>query len=89
MILIKTFGQQFRQNTKKKIEGIQYRGESLSKFLREILGYRDKQSIQGLRSMDSTLLNETLKHNYDVIEKALAHKDTNDIRAIYITEPNS
>lgn len=58
-------------------------GESLSKFLREILGYRDKQTIHGLRSMGSTLLNETLKHNYDVIEKALAHKDTNDIRAIY------
>ena len=57
-------------------------GETLSKFIREILGYRDKQTIHGLRSMASTLLNEK-QYNYDVIEKALAHKDSNDIRAIY------
>lgn len=58
-------------------------GESLSKFMREVLGYKDRQTIHGLRSMASTLLNESLQHNYDVIEKALAHKDTNDIRAVY------
>lgn len=57
-------------------------GESLSKAMRENLGYKDKQTIHGFRAMASTLLNEQ-GYDYDIIEKALAHKDKDDIRAVY------
>ncbi len=57
-------------------------GESLLKALR-VMGY-DKQTltIHGLRAMASTLLNEQ-GYNPDIIEKALAHSDKNEIRAVY------
>jgi integrase len=47
------------------------------------LGYaKDKMCIHGFRSMASTLLNE-LGYNYDWIERQLAHKEKNSIRAAY------
>ncbi|MCE3232426.1 MAG: hypothetical protein K0R98_683 [Rickettsiaceae bacterium] len=46
------------------------------------MGYKDEMVAHGARSLASTILNE---HGFkdDVIEKQLAHKDTNQIRAIY------
>ncbi len=58
------------------------RGESLSKALRENLGYKDKHTIHGFRSMGSTLLNEK-GYRHDIIEKSLAHAGEDRIRAIY------
>lgn len=48
------------------------------------MGYSGKEmTAHGFRSMASTLLNESSKWNPDAIEKALAHKDGNSIRAAY------
>jgi len=47
------------------------------------MGYTDEQmTAHGFRAMASTLLNE-LAYRHDVIEAQLAHKDSNQIRAIY------
>lgn len=43
----------------------------------------DEVTPHGFRTTASTLLNETGKWNKDAIEKALAHKDADAIRAIY------
>ncbi len=57
-------------------------GESLLKSLR-VMGYdKETLTIHGLRAMASTLLNEQ-GYNPDIIEKALAHTDKNEVRAIY------
>ncbi len=57
-------------------------GESLLKSLR-IMGYdKETLTIHGLRAMASTLLNEE-GYRPDIIEKALAHSDPNEIRGIY------
>lgn len=48
------------------------------------LGYSGKEmTAHGFRSMASTLLNESGKWSPDAIERALAHKDTNAVRAAY------
>ncbi len=47
------------------------------------LGYKGKLVGHGFRATFSTIANESGKWNADVIEAALAHKDTNAIRAIY------
>lgn len=48
------------------------------------LGYTGKEmTAHGFRAMASTLLNESGKWNPDAIERALAHKDSNTIRAAY------
>jgi len=48
------------------------------------LGYSGKEmTAHGFRSMASTLLNESGKWSPDAIEGALAHKDTNAVRASY------
>lgn len=48
------------------------------------LGYSGKEmTAHGFRAMASTLLNESGKWSPDAIERALAHKDVNSIRAIY------
>ncbi len=48
------------------------------------LGYSGKEmTAHGFRSTASTLLNESGKWNPDAIERALAHKDSNSIRAAY------
>jgi integrase len=43
----------------------------------------DEVTPHGFRTTASTFLNETGKFNKDAIEKALAHKDADAIRAIY------
>lgn len=40
-------------------------------------------TIHGLRHLGSTILNESLLFNKDVIEASLAHKETDEIRATY------
>jgi integrase len=48
------------------------------------LGYAtDEMTAHGFRAMASTLLNESGKWNPDAIERALAHGDTNKVRAAY------
>jgi integrase len=48
------------------------------------LGYStDEMTAHGFRAMASTLLNECGKWNPDAIERALAHGDTNKVRAAY------
>jgi len=48
------------------------------------LGYaNDEMTAHGFRAMASTLLNESGKWNPDAIERALAHGDTDKVRAAY------
>jgi integrase len=48
------------------------------------LGYtKDEMTAHGFRAIASTLLNESGKWHPDTIERALAHKDSNEIRAAY------
>lgn len=48
------------------------------------LGYStDEMTAHGFRAMASTLLNESGKWHPDAIERALAHGDTNKVRAAY------
>lgn len=48
------------------------------------LGYAtDEMTAHGFRAMASTLLNESGKWNPDAIERALAHGDTDKVRAAY------
>lgn len=48
------------------------------------LGYStDEMTAHGFRAMASTLLNESGKWNPDAIERALAHGDTDKVRAAY------
>jgi integrase len=48
------------------------------------LGYTTyEMTARGFRAMASTLLNESGKWNPDAIERALAHGDTDKVRAAY------
>lgn len=48
------------------------------------MGYTtDEMTAHGFRSMASTQLNESGEFSHDAIERSLAHKDGNAIRAIY------
>lgn len=47
------------------------------------LGYGGEMTAHGFRAMASTLLNESGKWLPDAIERALAHKDSDSIRAAY------
>lgn len=47
------------------------------------LGYAGKMTAHGFRSTASSLLNESGKWSPDAIERALAHQDSNAVRAIY------
>ena len=48
------------------------------------LGYTgDEMTAHGFRSTASTLLNESGKWSPDAIERALAHKDRDIVRAVY------
>ena len=48
------------------------------------LGYTsDEMTAHGFRAMASTLLNESGKWSSDAIERALAHKDKDAVRAAY------
>lgn len=48
------------------------------------MGYAsDEMTAHGFRSTASSLLNESGKWNPDAIERALSHKDSNQVRAAY------
>ena len=47
------------------------------------LGYRGLMTIHGFRALASTVLNEQSPFSHDVIERQLAHKETNLVRAAY------
>lgn len=48
-----------------------------------LLGYKGRVVGHGFRATASTILNESRQFHPDVIERQLAHKDRNEIRAIY------
>jgi len=47
------------------------------------LGYRGKMTVHGFRALASTILNEQSPFSKDVIERQLAHKETDAVRAAY------
>lgn len=47
------------------------------------LGYRGRMTAHGFRALASTVLNERSGFSHDVIERQLAHKETNAVRAAY------
>jgi integrase len=47
------------------------------------LGYRHKMTVHGFRSLASTVLNEQSPFSHDVIERQLAHKERDEVRAAY------
>ena len=47
------------------------------------LGYRGRMTGHGFRSLASTVLNEQSPFSRDVIERQLAHKETDDVRKAY------
>lgn len=57
--------------------------ENAALYALAAIGYKDRHSGHGFRSMFSTLANESGLHRPDVIESALAHKETNEVRAAY------
>lgn len=47
------------------------------------LGYRGRMTAHGFRALASTVLNEGSGFPHDVIERQLAHKETDAVRAAY------
>lgn len=47
------------------------------------LGYRGRMTVHGFRALASTVLNEQSGFPHDVIERQLAHKETDAVRAAY------
>lgn len=47
------------------------------------LGYRGRMTVHGFRALASTVLNEESGFAHDVIERQLAHKETDAVRAAY------
>lgn len=47
------------------------------------LGYRGRMTVHGFRALASTVLNEQSPFSHDVIERQLAHKETDAVRAAY------
>jgi len=47
------------------------------------LGYHKRSTVHGFRSSASTLLNEELDFDADVIERQLAHQERNKVRGAY------
>jgi integrase len=47
------------------------------------LGYRGRMTAHGFRALASTVLNEQSGFSRDVIERQLAHKESDDVRAAY------
>lgn len=47
------------------------------------LGYRGRMTVHGFRALASTVLNEQSGFSHDVIERQLAHKETDAVRAAY------
>jgi integrase len=47
------------------------------------LGYHGRATVHGFRASASTILNEVLGFDTDVVERQLAHKEPNKVRAAY------
>jgi integrase len=47
------------------------------------LGYRHLMTVHGFRALASTILNEQSPFRHDVIERQLAHKETDQVRLAY------
>mgnify|MGYP005634473701 CR=1 FL=1 len=47
------------------------------------IGYRNRMSGHGFRSVASTALNESGLFNFDAIERQLSHEEENEVRAAY------
>lgn len=47
------------------------------------LGYRKKMTAHGFRALASTVMNQQSSYKPDVIERQLAHKETDEVRAAY------
>lgn len=47
------------------------------------IGYRGRMTVHGFRALASTVLNERSGFPKDVIERQLAHKESDDVRAAY------
>lgn len=47
------------------------------------LGYKHRMTVHGFRALASTVLNEESGFPHDVIERQLAHKETDEVRAAY------
>ena len=47
------------------------------------LGYRGLMTVHGFRALASTVLNEQSPFSHDVIERQLAHRETDAVRAAY------
>jgi integrase len=47
------------------------------------LGYRGRMTAHGFRALASTVLNEHSGFEHDVIERQLAHKEVDAVRAAY------
>ena len=47
------------------------------------LGYAGRNTIHGFRALASTVLNESRKWHPDVIERQLAHQESNKVRSAY------
>jgi integrase len=60
-----------------------YASENMINVVIHRLGYKGALVGHGFRSIFSTIANESGKWRADIIEIALAHKDSNAIRAIY------
>ena len=52
-------------------------------YLSNRLGYAGRNTIHGFRSVASTVLNESRKWHPDVIERQLAHQESNKVRSAY------
>ena len=57
--------------------------ENAALYALAAIGYKERHSGHGFRSMFSTLANESALHRPDVIESALAHKEANSVRGAY------
>ena len=47
------------------------------------LGYAGRNTVHGFRTVASTVLNESMKWHPDVIERQLAHQESNKVRSAY------
>jgi integrase len=47
------------------------------------LGYKSRMTVHGFRALASTVLNQLSPFKPDVIERQLAHEETNDVRKAY------
>jgi integrase len=65
------------------------RSDTLNAALRR-LGYsKDEMTAHGFRGMASTWLNEMGCWNPDAIERQLAHQESDDVRRLTCTQPNT